>query len=75
VGNLAHRPTASEGRWVNAWVSDIRFGGTNSAGFAILSDVTGPGIGHNGDPPLDEAGKPKLQIDRPATTKELERRV
>ena len=39
----------------------------------LVSDETGPGIGHN-VPPLDEEGKPKLPIDRPATTRELNAR-
>ena len=37
----------------------------------LVSDETRPGIGNS---PLDEEGKPKLPIDRPATTKELNAR-
>ncbi len=39
-----------------------------------VSDETGPGIGRDGGPPLDEEGKPKLPSDRPATTRDLNAR-
>jgi hypothetical protein len=40
----------------------------------LVSDETGLGIGHNGGPPLDVEGAPKLPTDRPATTRELNAR-
>jgi len=39
-----------------------------------VSDENGPGIGHNGGPPLDEEGVPKLPTYRPPTTRELNSR-
>ncbi|HLZ66983.1 MAG TPA: hypothetical protein VKQ29_12180 [Aliidongia sp.] len=40
----------------------------------LVSDETGPGIGHKGVPPLDEEGIPKLPTDRPPTPRELNAR-